>query len=91
MPIWNNHDLDILYDSEYFPEPNEWWVATREKEARSRLLLLAKHMNCSKPVFLDVGCGYGHVMEKAVERGWHVYGLDSSSALVSHTFFSSTI
>jgi len=79
MPIWSDRDIDILYDAEYFPEPNLSWVSTMENEARSRLSLLANHMSCSKPVFLDVGCGYGHVMEKALERQWKTYGLDPSS------------
>lgn len=82
MPIWSDHDLDTLYDATYCTDPNDWWTATRENDARSRLSLLARHMNCSEPTFLDVGCGYGHVLGKAVERGWHTYGLDPSAALV---------
>lgn len=83
MLIWTDYDLNNLYDSEYFPEPNDWWLAKRGHDACSRLSLLAKYMNCSKPIFLDIGCGEGHVMERAIERGWHTFGLDPSMVLVS--------
>jgi SAM-dependent methyltransferase len=82
MPIWSDRDLQILYHSEFFAEPNDWWIKTRDNHARSRIALLAKYMNCSKPVFLDVGCGYGHVMEKAIDSQWYTYGLDPSNAIV---------
>ena len=83
MPFWNDDDLDILYSAEYFPEPTDWWIARRRAGASNRLYLLGQAAQKAEPVFLDVGCGYGHVLEEAVELGWQTYGLEPSSALAA--------
>lgn len=81
MPFWNDNDLDILYSAEYFPQYTFWWMTQRKADAHHRLHLLSQAANRADLVFLDVGCGYGHVLERAVELGWKVYGLEPSSAL----------
>lgn len=81
MPVLGKEDLDALYDAGYFPEPDTWWTAQRDRDARSRLSLLAAYMDRPRPAFLDVGCGHGHVLEKAAGRGWSAHGLEPSSVL----------
>lgn len=59
------------------------WARLMEKNFKEISLFLNKAFP-GKGKILDLGCGYGHFIEKARNYGWSVWGVDpSSSALYS--------
>ncbi len=65
------------YESEHPPYPGSEWVAEpRAKMFVSILDRLAQFRLAAR--LLDVGCGGGHLLQAADQRGWHAVGTDLS-------------
>ncbi len=43
---------------------------------KNRFDIIEKYMKCSKPRFLEVGCGPGYGLQEGRRRDWEVYGQD---------------
>ncbi|MBN1455822.1 MAG: class I SAM-dependent methyltransferase [Methanomicrobia archaeon] len=80
MPLWDLEALQKIYGQDYFPEMSTWWQAEKTtRNPRRRLDRLEYHARCPIRTFLEVGCGLGHGMRAALQRGWAVYGQEVSS------------
>jgi 2-polyprenyl-3-methyl-5-hydroxy-6-metoxy-1,4-benzoquinol methylase len=47
-----------------------------------RVELMARHIRCSHPAYLDVGCSTGFVVEAARDAGWKATGIDLNPSAV---------
>ena len=77
----NNNVYDEFY-LDVYDELHE--VSNRTSE---ELLHILKTTNpCTdKSVFLDVGCGTGHVVNELHEAGFNAYGIDKSLEMIKHS------
>lgn len=81
-PQPNNQSLQNIYKESYFS-----WLYSQEKvsvngdhrheDALVRVGELNKYQPC-RGNFLEVGCGYGHVVEEARAQGWKAVGIEYS-------------
>src|SRR4030042_67016 len=79
MPLWENKDLQALYNAEYFGHESAWWHHVHtEVDPWRRLDAIERERDGSTPRLLDIGCGQGYVMEHALRRGWEVWGIEPS-------------
>lgn len=86
MPFWDDSDLQVLYDSEYFGDESVWWHQARtELDPRRRLDAIARERAGGGPRLLDIGCGQGYVLQHALQRGWDVCGLEPSKTWARKT------
>lgn len=79
MPHLDHDALQELYSGDYLGEYTEKWRHTR-MVANPERRLDAIERTAHRPVrrFLEVGCGEGFAMERAVLRGWEVAGQEVS-------------
>jgi SAM-dependent methyltransferase len=88
MPRWDAAALQELYGAEYFGEPPAAWQRFRERLDPDRRLdeIAAALGPTGAPVrFLDVGCGPGFVLDRALRRGWTVAGVEPSRVWAERT------
>lgn len=86
MPFWDGNDLQTLYDAEYFGDESVWWHHVRtEVDPRRRLDAIARERDGATLRLLDIGCGQGYVMERALQRGWEVWGVEPSRTWAQKT------
>ncbi len=72
------NEWEQLYDGEYFGKGTRWWTRKRARDRRDRLNRLQDACPRQIADFLDVGCGEGHVLAEAANRGWKAHGIDIS-------------
>lgn len=84
MPHLDHDALQELYSGDYLGEYTEKWRHTR-MVANPERRLDAIERTAHRPVhrFLEVGCGEGFAMERAVLRGWEVAGQEVSEEFAS--------
>lgn len=88
MPFWDDRDLQALYSTEYFGDESPWWPHVRTQvDPRRRLDAIEKERGKEQPAprMPDIGCGQGYVLERALQRGWDVWGLEPSKAWAQRT------
>jgi ubiquinone/menaquinone biosynthesis C-methylase UbiE len=66
----------FLYDESYFPQMSKWYEKNRKKDREKRFNKLQLLYKKSITNFLDVGCGEGHCLIEAQNRGWKPHGID---------------
>jgi ubiquinone/menaquinone biosynthesis C-methylase UbiE len=80
-----NPDIDLsqeewaeLYKDDYFaPKHNtDWQISLANKEREDRIKIIIKYLGSKNGPFLDIGCGEGFMLSKALMKGFRPYGLD---------------
>jgi SAM-dependent methyltransferase len=68
---------EILYGDHYFGvKASRWWENKQRSDRGKRLDWLECRTVGSIHRFLDLGCGEGHVLLDAYQRGWEAHGID---------------
>lgn len=65
-----------LYEHDYFGSQTDWLIKKREKELDERFSRLNQKSKNKIGTFLDVGCGEGKTLAKALAFGWEAWGVD---------------
>lgn len=73
---FNDHEWSELYSDGYFSEMTNWWANKRKKERNYTLGHLERFSENRIENFLEVGCGEGHVLLDALQKGWKVHSVD---------------
>lgn len=69
-------EWSFLYDDEYFPAMTKRHAKARRNDRIKRIRNINRLVNREKSKFLDVGCGEGYMLLKALSQGWDVSGID---------------
>ena len=78
----DNNFTDFI--SSYYQDidPHEQVALSKQSFFNFNLDYLSSLVKFKNRSLLDVGCGFGYFLESAYERGWHVSGVEISSAAV---------
>ena len=90
-PLPAQADIDALYHAEFYQHDKPDYLAQMERQKAwwfslygDWLSLIRPHTaHGERPVLLDVGAGYGYLMECADALGWKAIGVEPSPAAVT--------
>lgn len=58
----------------------------RPRMARRVLEIIKEKFGPSRGRFLDIGCGFGWLLDEARQRGWETYGIEASDVACRHAW-----
>jgi 2-polyprenyl-3-methyl-5-hydroxy-6-metoxy-1,4-benzoquinol methylase len=73
-PQYSDRYLTDYYSQYLDDDDYDYWHEPLRVSHDLYLSLVEKHVAPGK--MLDIGCGYGHLMEAARDRGWEIHGYD---------------
>ncbi|MFC1615907.1 class I SAM-dependent methyltransferase [Patescibacteria group bacterium] len=86
FPFFSDELLSKMYsnENEYFPEVNPKLAEIiHKKNPERRFDKAEEYANKEIKNYLEIGCGEGHALKRAKERGWNVQGQDISADFAS--------
>lgn len=76
------NEVNAHYRDEYACARATLAAVPRRNAAYQQVLNLAERYVPGRGHLLDVGCGFGHLLQLAQQRGWQATGIELSSAMV---------
>jgi 2-polyprenyl-3-methyl-5-hydroxy-6-metoxy-1,4-benzoquinol methylase len=72
---------EIYSDNYFYMKGTPWWINKQRENRTHRLNRMNRFLTSTRPVFLDIGCGEGEMLDEALKRNWIPHGIDIADNL----------